>query len=84
MWSEPEALCCDKAILHRNKVWPSLELSCRDIMFLCHDRVGNGGEILCHDRIFYVAIEYFMSRQSVTKVERFCVATGKLCCDMVS
>ena len=24
-----------------------------------------------------------MSRQSVAKVKRFCVATGKLCCDMV-
>ena len=24
-----------------------------------------------------------MSRQSIAKVKRFCVATGKLCCDMV-
>ena len=32
---------------------------------------------------FYVATEYFISQQSVTKVERFCVATRKLCCDMV-
>ena len=32
---------------------------------------------------FYVAIEYFMSRQSVAKVKRFCVATGKSSCDMV-
>ena len=27
---------------------------------------------------FYVATEYFMSRQSVAKVKRFCVVTGKL------
>ena len=32
---------------------------------------------------FYVTTEYFMSRQSVAKVKRFCVATGKLCCNMV-
>ena len=33
---------------------------------------------------FYVATEYFILRQSVAKVKRFCVAIGKLCCDMVS
>ena len=32
---------------------------------------------------FCVAIEYFMSRQSVSKVKRFCIVTGKLCCGMV-
>ena len=26
-------------------------------MFLCRDRVGNGGEILCRDIIFYVTTE---------------------------
>ena len=33
---------------------------------------------------FYVATKYFILRQSVAKVKRFCVAMGKLCCDMVS
>ena len=28
---------------------------CHNRMFLCRDRVGNGGEILCRDIIFYVA-----------------------------
>ena len=44
------------------------EVSCHDRMFLCHDRVGNGGEafmsrhnILCHDRVW--------------SMERFCVVT---------
>ena len=31
----------------------------------------------------YVAIEYFMSRQSVAKVKGFCVVTGKLGRNMV-
>ena len=59
VWSGLVALCCDKAILRRYKVWPGQELSCHDIMFLCRDRVGNGGEILCCDRIFYVATECY-------------------------
>ena len=37
-------------------------------MFLCRDKVGNGGGALCHDIIFYVATE-------CGKLERFCVAT---------
>ena len=41
---------------------------CHDIMFLCRDRVGNGGEALCHDKIFYVATE-------LGKMDRFCVTT---------
>ena len=32
---------------------------CLDRIFLCRDRVGNSGEILCHDIIFYVATECF-------------------------
>ena len=31
---------------------------CHDRMFLCRNRVSNGGEILCPDNIFYVAIEF--------------------------
>ena len=34
-----------------------LGVLCGDIMFLCRDRVGNGGEALCHYIIFYVATE---------------------------
>ena len=41
---------------------------CRDIMFLCRDRVGNGGEALCPDIIFYVTTECGQKK-------RFCVAT---------
>ena len=39
----------------------------QDMMFLCRDRVDNGGEDLCRDRIFYVMTE-------CGKMERFCVA----------
>ena len=35
---------------------------------LCLDRVGNGGEALCWDIIFYVETE-------CGQMERFCVAT---------
>ena len=31
---------------------------------------------LCHDKVFYVAIEKFMSRQRVAKTKRIGVATG--------
>ena len=41
---------------------------CRDRMFLCCNRVGNGGEVLCHYRIFYVVTE-------CGEMKRFCVAT---------
>ena len=34
-------------------------------------------------RIFPIAIEYFMSRQSVAKIKRPCVATQHLCRDRV-
>ena len=37
-------------------------------MFLCRDKVGNGGETLCRDIIFYVMIE-------CGQMERFYVAT---------
>ena len=40
-----------QSILCHDKVWQSEELSCCDKMFLCRDRVGNGGEILCRDRV---------------------------------
>ena len=40
---------------------------CRDRMFLCCDKVGNGGEALCRDIIFYVVTE-------CGQMERFCVA----------
>ena len=40
-------------------------------MFLCGDRVGNGGEALCHDKKFYVATE-------CGQMERFCVAIGNI------
>ena len=44
------------------------EVFYRDRMFLCCNRVGNGGEALCRNRIFYVAtkcgqIEGFVLRQ---------------------
>ena len=42
---------------------------CHDRMFLCRDKVRNGEEALCHDIIFYVAIE-------CAQMEKFCVATG--------
>ena len=35
-----------------DRVWPGQEFFCRDIMFLYHDRVGNGGEALCRDRVW--------------------------------
>ena len=41
-----------------------------DKMFLCRNRVGNGGEALCRDRIFCVATE-------CGQMKRFCVATEK-------
>ena len=31
------------------------EFSCRDKVFVCCDRVGQGGEVLCRDREFDVA-----------------------------
>ena len=34
-------------------------------MFLCRDRVGNGGEALCCDRIFYVATKLTTTESSV-------------------
>ena len=43
-------------------------------MFLCHDRVGNGGEALCINRIFYVVTEY-------GQMERFYVVTRISCHD---
>ena len=43
---------------------------CSDIMFLCSDRVSNGVEALCRNRIFDVTTEY-------GQIERFCVATEK-------
>ena len=43
---------------------------CLDIMFLCCNRVGNGREALCHDRIVCVSTE-------CGQRERFCVATKK-------
>ena len=44
--------------------------SCCDRTFLCRDRVGQGEDILCSDREFYVAIELaeIMSRQSIPYV----------------
>ena len=41
-----------------------------DIMFLFCEMVINGGEALCHDRIFYVAT-------GCGQMERSCVATGQ-------
>ena len=43
---------------------------CRDRVFLCHDRAGQGKEKLCHDRDNFVMIEYFYV---ATKTN--CVAT---------
>ena len=37
------------------------EVFYRDIMFLCHDRVGNGGEAFYSNIIFYVATKCFMA-----------------------
>ena len=42
-------------------------------MFLCRDKVGNGGEALCRDIIFCVAIE-------CGQMERFCVVTEQFLC----
>ena len=41
---------------------------CREIIFLCRDRVSNGREALFHDRIGCVTTE-------CGQMERFCVAT---------
>ena len=38
--------------LCRDRVWPGQEFSCHDIMFLCRDKVSNGGEALCCDRVW--------------------------------
>ena len=44
---------------------------CRDRMFLCSDRVGNGGEALFRNKISYVVTE-------CGQMERFCVAIEQL------
>ena len=43
---------------------------CRDIMFLCRDRVDNGGEALCHDRVW-------------PNREVFCCDKAIQCCNIV-
>ena len=48
---------------------------CRDIMFLCRDKVGNGGEALCRDRVFYVATECGQMKRFCVATEQFYVAT---------
>ena len=41
-------------------------------MFLCHDRVGNGGENLCHDIIFMSRLGFVHDRGPST-TEVFCL-----------
>ena len=43
---------------------------CCDKMFLCRDRVGNGGEALCHDKVR-------------PNGEVLCCDRAILCCDIV-
>ena len=38
------------------------EFLCRDKIFLCHDRVGQGKENLCRDRGFCVMTEFGLDR----------------------
>ena len=47
----------------------------RDRIFLCHDRVGNAGEALCRDIIFYVAIECGKMKSFCVETKQFYVAT---------
>ena len=68
----------------------------RDIVFLCHDRVGQARSFLLRHNVFMSRQSWqwwrdfmspqniLMSQQSVAKVKRFCVVVGKLCCDIVS
>ena len=49
-------------------------------MFLCRDRVGNGGESLCRDIIFYVAIELAMTESFVVHDR---VGRARLACTTV-
>ena len=49
--------------------WPGV--FCRDIVFLCRGRVGQGKEELCRDRQYYVATE-------LPRVEKISVMTKDL------
>ena len=53
-----------------------LGVFCRDRMFLCRNKVSNGEEALCRERIFYVAIE-------CGQMEKFVLRQGILCWDRV-
>ena len=48
--------------------WPGQDFSVAKEYFLCRDRVSNGREALCRDKIGYVTTE-------CGQMERFCVAT---------
>ena len=73
-WRYRKGLKRGYRVFCRDRVWSGQEFSVTMECFmsrrnvLCHDRVGNGGETLCPDRIFYVVIE-------CGQIERFCVAT---------
>ena len=63
-------------------------VSGHDKIFLCHDLVGQDKSFLSRYNVFMLRQSWqwwrgFMSRQSVAKVKIFCVATKKLCCNMV-
>ena len=48
---------------------------CHDKMFLFRDRVGNGGEALCRDIIFYVATGCGQMKRFCVAIEQFYVTT---------
>ena len=65
----------------RDKDWLGHAFSCRDIIFLCRDRVGNGGEALCRIELvmverLYVVTELIYVWTECGQRERFGVETG--------
>ena len=48
---------------------------CRDIKFLCRDKVCNGGEALCCDIIVHVTTECGQMERFCVEIEQFYVAT---------
>ena len=62
MVSRHGILCHDRGLAKTKGSLVAIELArsgvfCRDIMFLCRNKVCNEGEALCSDKIFYVEIK---------------------------
>ena len=62
--------CCDIVFYVVTEFCQDQGFSCCERIFLFHDRVGQGEEILCHDREFDVTTELpeIESRQSIPYV----------------